>query len=138
MPFIPLPYACLGVGAYWWTMRGLLLAFILALSPLPNLPWIPSGSEIRVVSPDLLTVYVVWQVDERKMVLKSKQAVPTGQNVRVLIRAGDDLKPPYNGVIAAGGDVWLQIEGERVSLNELLTRTYRLTLPNGRVIPEGR
>jgi len=91
-----------------------------------------------VVSPDLLTVYVVWQVDDRKMVLKSKQAVPANQNVRVLIRAGEDLKPPYNGVTGAGGDVWLQIEGERVSLNELLTRTYRLTLPNGRVLPEGR
>ncbi|GEM88307.1 hypothetical protein [Meiothermus granaticius] len=119
-------------------MRGLFLALALALTPLPNLPWIPSGSEIRIVSADLLTVYVVWQVNDRDMILQSKVPAPVGREVRVLFKVGDGYRPPYNGTTTLRGDVSLQIEGERVSLNELLTRTYRLNLPNGRVLPEVR
>ncbi|WP_337867770.1 hypothetical protein [Meiothermus sp.] len=119
-------------------MRSLILAFVLALAPLPNLPFIPSGSEIRVVSPDLLTVYVVWHVDERNMVLQSKLPAPANREVRVLFRVDGGYRAPYNGITTPRGDIALMIQGERVSLNELLTRTYRLNLPNGRVLPEVR
>jgi len=119
-------------------MRSLLLAFVLALAPLPNLPSIPSGSEIRVVSPDLLTVYVVWQVEARNMVLQSMLPAPANREVRVLFRVDGGYRPPYNGITTPMGDIALNIQGERVSLNELLTRTYRLNLPNGRVLPEVR
>lgn len=119
-------------------MPSLLLAFALALAPLPNLPFIPPGSEIRVVSPDLLTVYVVWQVEERNLVLQSKLPTPANREVRVLFRVGGSYRPPYNGITTPKGDIALLVQGERVSLNELLTRTYRLNLPNGRVLPEVR
>jgi hypothetical protein len=119
-------------------MLSLTLAFVLALAPLPNLPFIPSGSEIRVVSPDLLTVFVVWQVDVRNMVLQSRLPAPAHREVRVLFRVDGSFRAPYNGITTPRGDVLLLIQGERVSLNELLTRTYRLNLPNGRVLPEVR
>lgn len=119
-------------------MRGLLLAFVLALAPLPNLPSIPSGSEIRVVSPDLLKVYVVWQVEGRNLVLQSQLPTPANREVRVLFRVDGGYRPPYNGITTPKGDVALLVQGERVSLSELLTLTYRLNLPNGRVLPEVR
>ncbi|MCS7057814.1 MAG: hypothetical protein NZ849_06555 [Meiothermus sp.] len=119
-------------------MRSLVLAFVLALSPLPNLPQIPHGSEIRVVSPDLLTVYVVWQVEQRNLVLQSKLAAPANREVRVLFRVDGGYRPPYNGITTPSGDVVLLVQGERISLGELLSRTYRLNLPNGRVLPEVR
>lgn len=115
-----------------------MLAFVLALAPLPNLPFIPSGSEIRVVSSDLLTVYVVWLVDASNMVLQSRLPAPANREVRVLFRVDGVYRAPYNGISTPGGDVAVLIQGERVSLNELLTRTYRLNLPNGRVLPEVR
>ena len=43
------------------------LLVLLSLGPLPDLPSIPSGSEIRIISPDLRTVYKVWKVEDRKM-----------------------------------------------------------------------
>ncbi len=119
-------------------MHGLLLALALALAPLPNLPYIPHDSEIRVVSADLLTVYVVWQVEGRNLVLQSKLPAPANREVRVLFRVEGHYRPPYNGITTPRGDVTLLIQGERVSLNELLTSTYRLNLPNGRVLPEVR
>jgi hypothetical protein len=120
------------------TMQNLLIAFLLALSPLPGLPQLPMGSEIRVVSPDLLTVYVVWQVDDRRLSLQSRLAAPANREVRVLFQVAGAYRTPYNGVTTAKGDVMLLIGGDRVSLNELLTRTYRLGLPSGQVLPEVR
>lgn len=119
-------------------MRSFILAFVLALAPLPNLPWIPGGSEIRVISADASAIYVVWRVDDRQMVLQSKVTAPPSREVRVLFRVDGTYRPPYNGVTTAKGDVELVVDGDRVSLNELLTRTYRLNLPNGRVLPEVR
>lgn len=120
------------------TMRSFILAFVLALAPLPNLPWIPSGSEIRVISSDASAVYVVWRVDDRQMVMQSKLAAPPNREVRVLFRVDGTYRAPYNGFTTPKGDVELVIDADRVSLNELLTRTYRLSLPNGRVLPEVR
>ncbi len=119
------------------TMSSFILAFVLALTPLPNLPFIPTGSEIRVISWDASAIYVVWKVDERQMVLQSKLVVSPSRDVRVLFRVngGNQL---YNGITTLKGDVELLVDGDRVSLNELLTRTYRLNLPNGRVLPEVR
>ncbi|MDX2004715.1 MAG: hypothetical protein SFU83_05505 [Meiothermus sp.] len=119
-------------------MRGFVLALILALTPLPNLPLIPSGSEIRVVSPDLLSVFVVWEVDSRQMILRGQAPVQVGRDVRVMFRIDGGFRPPYSGTTTASGDVLLAVDGDRVSLNELLTRTYRLELPRGRVLPQVR
>lgn len=90
------------------------------------------------MSPDLLTVFVVWQVEARNLILQSKLPAPANREVRVLFRVDGVYRPPYNGITTPSGDIALLVQGERVSLSELLTRTYRLNLPNGRVLPEVR
>ena len=107
----------------------------MALAPLPNLPAVPSGREIRVVSTDLLSIYAVWQVEGEDLVSKSFKTIGQNKSVKVLFKIGKQLKPPYQGVTGKNGDVWLQIGDERVSLNELLIRTYHLNLPGGKVLP---
>jgi hypothetical protein len=120
-------------------MRAFLLSLLLSLAPLPGLPWIPPGSEVRLVSPDLRTVYASYLVSEdRRLIARAKGvSVPIARDILLFIQTGG--KPYiYSGLSAPRGDVWLNIEGGQISLNELLTRTYRLSLPDGKVLPEER
>jgi len=115
-----------------------LLGLTLALAPLPQLPWIPPGSELRLASPDYRKVYAVYQVQQRRLVAPAKpMPVAAATELRVIIRTPDRIHM-YNGLSASKGDVWLQVSGDKISLNELLTRTYRLELPGGKVLPEVR
>lgn len=119
-------------------MLGWILGLSLALAPLPQLPWIPHGSELRLTSPDYRTVYAVYQVRQRRLVAPSKPIpVAVSKALRLIIRTPDRIHV-YNGLSASRGDVWLQVREHKLSLNELLTRTYRLELPGGRVLPEVR
>ncbi len=114
------------------------LLVLLSLGPLPDLPSIPSGSEIRIISPDLRTVYKVWKVEDRKM-LEQGTPLPLGINkeIRLHIQAGGRVYW-FGGRTVPGGDILLTLADEQVSLNELLTRVYRLALKSGRVLPENK
>ena len=116
-----------------------ILSIALALSPLPGIDYMPPGSEIRVVSTNYLTVYAVWRVDERRLVAQPN-SLPTPDNtdVRILFTVGGKTYPPYNGTSGPRGDIRLKVGNDDVSMVELLTRTYRLNLPGGKLLPEGK
>lgn len=116
-----------------------ILSIALALSPLDGIPYMPPGSEIRVVSPNYLTVYAIWRVDERRLVAQPG-SLPTPENtdVRILFTVGGKTYPPYNGASGPRGDIRLKVGNDEVSMVELLTRTYRLNLPGGKLLPEGK
>lgn len=122
------------------------LAFFLMLAQAGfQLPAMPEGTEVRLVSVDLLTVYASAKVMDGHLVFR--ELPPPGTEVRILIFPPDgDAQSralqlagatAYKGRITQGGtDVHLQLEGidQPVSLRELLLeeREIWLDLPIGR------
>ena len=119
--------------------------FMLAQAGL-QLPAMPEATEVRLVSVDLLTVYVSARVEDGHLVFR--EFPPPGTRVRVLIfPPGEDLRgqaaalagaTAYKGHITdRGNDVLLAIDGidHPVSLRELLLeeRDVWLDLPLGRI-----
>lgn len=110
-----------------------------------QLPAMPEGTEVRLVSLDLLTVYVSARVEDGHLVFR--EFPPPGTEVRVLIFPPGESAASraaalagataYTGRITEGGtDVALTIEGVQrpLSLRHLLLeeREVWLDLPMGR------
>lgn len=122
------------------------LAFFLLLGQATfQLPAMPAGTEVRLVSLDLLTVYASARVENGR--LEFREFPPPGTEVRVLIfPPGDNPAAKaaalagataYSGSITEGGtDVLLKVDGvaEPVSLRKALLdeREVWLDLPMGR------
>lgn len=118
-------------------MSAWILAVWLLLSPLPGVSALPNGSELKLVSADLRTIYVSYRVEDRKLVASAPR-LPLGgvREVRLWLQVGGKVST-FPGMVA-GTDVRLQIDNEPVSLNELLIKIYRLTLPDGKFLPDVR
>ncbi|MBX3140969.1 MAG: hypothetical protein KF875_09485 [Trueperaceae bacterium] len=122
------------------------IAFLLMLGQAVfQLPAMPEGTEVRIVSVDLLTVYASAKVVDGHLVFG--EFPPSGTEVRVLIFPPDDDvrskaaqlagATAYKGTVTPGGaDVQLAVEGRSrpLSLREILLeeREIWLDLPIGR------
>lgn len=109
----------------------LLVAF--ALAQLLSFPQLPAGSEVRLVSPDLLTVHATGRVEEGVLALQGR--LEPGAMLRMLVFP-PDARPGARGeadsaagvwsvrVGADGGDLWLTAPdlSEPVSLRSWLPR----------------
>jgi hypothetical protein len=115
-------------------MRRLLLLPLLlatALAALPPLlgPALPSGAELRLLSPDLKTLFGAWRVEGRRLLPLSPPLAPrAGQEVQLLLVLPGEKPRAFPGV-AERGDVLLPWEKERVSLLRLLKEVYGLAPP---------
>ena len=106
-------------------MIGLLLTAVLALAPLPGLPALPDGSEVRVVSPDLRTVYLLWRIERGELRLKARPIrPPENASVRLIVKTGRSLHV-YEGRVRSG-DIYLLLDQGLVSLRETFIRVYHL------------
>ena len=92
----------------------------LALAALPPLlgQALPPGTELRLLSPDLKTLFAAWRLEGNRLLPLS---VP-------------GKKPQVLPGVAAEGDVLLLLGKERVSLVRLLQEAYGVALP-GRLWP---
>ncbi len=110
-----------------------------------HLPMMPAGTEVRLMSSDLFTVYASARVE--RAYLKFRELPPPGTEVRVLIFPPDadntDLAAALSGATAlkgfvseAGTDILIHYEGsdEPLSFRALLLqeREIWLDLPLGR------
>ncbi len=106
-------------------MFGLLLTVVLSLAPLPGLPALPDGTEVRVVSPNLRTVYLFWRVEQGALRLKARPIrPPENASVRLIVKTGRSLHV-YEGRVR-DDDVYLLLDTGVVSLRETFVRVYHL------------
>ncbi|MEJ2667520.1 MAG: hypothetical protein P8Z81_10555 [Deinococcales bacterium] len=118
--------------------------FFLLAQSIAGLPALPAGTEVRLVSPDLLTVYASAQVHGGT--LDFKASPPAGTQLRLLIFPPDATKAERAAALSGtrvitgrisvdGNDILLQFPNhdQPVSLRELLaSRGITLTLPSGK------
>lgn len=106
-------------------MAGLMLSVLLALAPLPGLPALPDGTEIRVVSPNLRTIYLYWRVDHGVLDLRADPLdPPEGAAVRILVRTGRELHA-YEGRVWED-DIYVLLDDGYVSLRDTFREVYQL------------
>ena len=123
-------------------MLGLILGALLVLAPLPGLPALPDGAEIRIVSAELRTVYLSWRVERGALRLQAKPLpIPQGRRVRLIVRAGRALHA-YQGRYL-DGDVFIDVPGGYISVRQAFVKIYHLRWPRGRLFdgapaPAGR
>jgi len=108
-----------------------MLPWVLVLSllvvPLPDLPSLPSGSEIRVASTDMRVVYLALRVEgDRLVAVGEPKSPPAGEQVAVVVRYRRKVFY-YPGQVAPG-DVVLFLPQGRASLRRILLEVYRLKL----------
>jgi len=108
-------------------MRIFFLVFALLALPLPGVPELPPGSELRVTSPDLRVVYLALRVDEKGLVVTSSGELPPGQPVALVVRVGKEVKV-FPGQATRDDVVLFLPEGE-VSLRATLEKVYGLPWP---------
>ncbi|SDE76093.1 hypothetical protein SAMN04488243_10948 [Thermus arciformis] len=109
----------------------LALLLALALAALPPLlgPSLPPGTELRLLSPDLKTLYGAWRVEGKRLLALSPPVAPkAGQEVQLLVALPGEKPRAFPGV-AERGDVLLPWEKERLSLLRLLKEVYGLNPP---------
>ena len=104
----------------------------LALAALPPLlgQALPPGTELRLLSPDLKTLFAAWRLEGNRLLPLSPRP---GTEVRLLLSV-PGKKPQVLPGVAAEGDVLLLLGKERVSLVRLLQEAYGVALP-GRLWP---
>ncbi|WP_456410756.1 hypothetical protein [Oceanithermus sp.] len=106
-------------------MAGLMLSVLLTLAPLPGLPALPDGAEIRVVSPNLRTIYLYWRVDHGVLDLRADPLdPPEGAAVRILVRTGRELHA-YEGRVWED-DIYVLLDDGYVSLRDTFREVYQL------------
>ena len=108
----------------------------LALAALPPLlgQALPPGTELRLLSPDLKTLFAAWRLEGNRLLPLSQPLAPRpGTEVRLLLSV-PGKKPQVLPGVAAEGDVLLLLGKERVSLVRLLQEAYGVALP-GRLWP---
>ena len=109
-------------------LLGLILSALLLTAPLPGLPALPDGAEIRIVSANLRTVYLSWRVERGFLRLKAKPlAIPEGRRIRLIIRAGRALHA-YEGRYL-NGDVLIDVPGGYISVRQTFSKIYHLRWP---------
>ncbi len=109
-------------------MLGYILGAFLLLAPLPGLPLLPDGAEIRVVSPDLRAVYLFWSVQKNSLLLKAKPLpIPENARVRLIVRSGRELHA-YEGRYKMR-DIVLQLDNGQMSLRDVFLKVYHLRWP---------
>lgn len=109
-------------------MVGYILSALLVMMPLPGLPALPDGAEVRIVSPDLRTVYLFWLVEKGSLKLQARPlAIPEGSRVRLLIRTGRELHA-YEGRYI-DGDVFVETPKGFISIKQAFTGVYKLRWP---------
>lgn len=102
-----------------------MLSVLLALAPLPGLPALPDGAEIRVVSPNLRTIYLYWRVDRGVLELRADPLdPPEGAAVRILVRTGRELHA-YEGRVWED-DIYVLLDDGYVSLRDTFREVYQL------------
>ena len=82
-------------------MSAWILAVWLLLSPLPGVSALPNGSELKLVSADLRTIYVSYKVEDRKLVASAPR-LPLGgvREVRTLtVTTASTATNNYNVVL---------------------------------------
>ncbi len=80
----------------------------------------PPGTEVRLLSPDLKTLYAAWRVQEGRLSPLSPPLAPkAGQEVRLLV-SEPGKKLITLEAVADKGDVWIILGKERVSFLKLL------------------
>ena len=110
-------------------MVGYILSALLAMMPLPGLTNLPNGAEVRVVSPDLRTVYIFWRVEKGSLKLQAEPLeIPDGSRVRLLIRVGKNLHV-YEGRYLEG-DIYVETEGGYISVKQTFSDVYHIPWPD--------
>jgi len=104
-----------------------LFVFALLVLPLPGVPELPPGSELRVTSPDLKVVYLALRVTARGLEVRRSGALDPGRPVALVVRVGKAVRV-FPGRAIPGDIVLLFPEGE-VSLRKTLEAVYRLKWP---------
>lgn len=80
----------------------------------------PPGTEIRLLSPDLKTLYAAWRIQDGRLLPLSPPLPPrAGQEVRLLV-SEPGKKPVTLEGVADKGDIWIRLEKDRVSFLKLL------------------
>jgi len=103
----------------------MLLSALIVLAPLPGLPQIPNGAEIRIVSTDLRTVYLFWTVVDGELRLKSSPLpIPEGSRVRLIVRSGKQVYA-YEGRYLEN-DVLIEVRDGYISVKQSFVKVYHL------------
>ncbi len=131
-------------GRYHKDMLGYILSALLVMAPLPGLPAIPDGAEVRIVSADLRTVFLFWRVERGELRLQSRPfPIPRGGRVRLIIRTGRQLHA-YEGRYL-NGDIYIEVSGGYLSVKRVFAKVYHLRWPRsdrffngGKTQPSGR
>lgn len=108
-------------------MIGLLLIAALTLVPLPGLPALSDGTVVRVVSPNLRTVYLFWRIEDGTLRLEAPPLPPPeNAGVRLIIKTRHSLHI-YEGRVY-GDDIYVLLDQGIVSLREMFLRVYHLQI----------
>ena len=121
-----------------WVWMILVLVTTLAWAgpgPLPGLPTIPDGSEVRILRDELQSVLASGTVRNRTLTMWVTGArLPALERVRVWVgvpvpaNAASDLKSFSGMVTTDGTDVNLEIGKERWSFNQVIREVYGIKL----------
>ncbi len=110
-------------------MPALFITLTLLLAPLPGLPRLPSGAELRLVSPDLKRVFAVFVVRESTVwPLRRPVVWGPGQRLAVVVRVGRRVYV-YPG-LTTEDDVLLVLPEGKAPLKALLAEVYHLRWPS--------
>ena len=124
-------------------IRNLTLALAITLaSPLPGLPAVPDGSEVRILRDELQSVLASGSVKSRKLELATPGGrLPAFERVRVWVavptNGSSDLQTYPGQVTETGSDVLIDTRergNDKVSLTQVLREVYgvKLTLTEAR------
>jgi len=108
-------------------MPAWILTLALLALPLPGVPALGPGAEIRVTTPDLRVVYLAIRVTEQGIVARPARPLVPGQPVAVVVRVGRRVEV-FPGR-AGEGDVVLFLPQGRASLLRTLREVYGLRWP---------
>ncbi len=104
-----------------------MLTLALLALPLPGIPTLGPGAELRVTTPDLRIVFLAARVTEQGIVARAARPLAPGQPVAVVVRVGRRVEV-FPGR-AGEGDVVLFLPQGRASFLRTLKEVYGLSWP---------